>query len=232
MFRLILALFAFMWSAVLDTTGGSGGSGDGGGSSGSGGSGGNPETVSLTTEELTQRTEKAAADKASEIAGVLGVDLSNPADVKALIEAGRKAQQGSDNAGGDDTFSGLDALLEAVEKIGERVEDIEGKETEREKAKAEQTRDEKLAEALKGANVRDDHLENAARYAGTYEMKLNDKGELVGSADAIEAVKKAMPQAFRGDGDTGKAADANGKESKERKPATLTEALTKHYAKS
>ncbi len=235
MFRLMAALFAFLWSAMLDAGDGSGAGGDGGGGEGG------PEKFELTADELTNRTTAAADARVKELAGVLGVDLSNPADVKAMIEAGRKAQQQSQQGGGDKGGSsgaeggsdeGLDQLLDTMGKLVDRIDGVEGKLTERDKAEAAQERTEKITAALKEANVRDDQLENALRYAGTFDLKVNDKGELEGAEDAIENVKKAMPNAFRGDGDTGNAADANGRESSDRKPRTLQEALTAHYSKS
>jgi hypothetical protein len=235
MIRLMLTLFAFLWSAMLDTEGG--GSGGDGGGSGSGGQGGGASDggFTLTEAELTARTEKAANDKITEIAGVLGVDLSNTADVKALIEAGRKAQQdreGDGSEAGGKEGDGLDVLLESLENINKRIEGIETAEQQRQRVAAEQNRDEKLTTALKEANVRDDRLDAARTLALANGAKLNDKGELVGTSEAIEATKKALPEAFRGDGDDGKAADAGGREKTERKPKTLSEALTAHYSKS
>lgn len=238
MFRLMLTLFAFLWSAVLDGDGSGSGSGSGeGGGQGGGQSGGSGDSFTLSEAELTQRTEKAASDKVSELAGILGVDLSNPSDVKAMIEAGRKAQQtsgGSDSNSrnsGEGEADGLDALLDTLDKINGRLDGIEGKETDRERAAAERTRDEKLTAALKEANVRDDRLDAARTLAIANGATLNDKGELQGSREAIEATKTALPEAFRGDGDNGQSADAGGRERTDRKPKNLSEALTAHYSK-
>lgn len=242
-FRLMFALLAFMWGAMLDAgSGAGGGSGDQGGSGGvegdSGGSGGSSagDSFTLTTSELEARTSKAASDKVSEIAGILGVDLSNTADVKALIEAGRRSQAQQDGQGGSgggssagDEGSGVDAVLDTLEKLENRLQSMETAEETRQRHAAERTRDEKLDEALKGANVRDDRLQAARTIALASGAKLNDKGELVGSKEAIAATKKALPEAFRGDGDTGTAADASGKEKTERRPNSYRESIMAHY---
>ena len=240
MFRLMLMMFAYLWSAILDTEGGgtpSGGSGE----SGEEGSG---ESVTLTTEELTSRTNKAAEDKASEIAQLLGVEPDKIADTKALIEAGRKAQDSGATGGSGDNSedkgkdkSGEDKAIEdkiaaLLKPFTDRLEGIEQTEQQRQQAAAEQTRTEKLDEALQGANVREDRLEAARAVALANGVKLNDKGELEGSKEAIEATKKALPEAFRGDGDDGKSADGSGKKEGDKKPANLQEALTAHYSKS
>ena len=245
MFRLIFALFAYLWSAVLDAGGSAGGGGGEDGSGGEGGSG--SESFTLTADELTNRTNAAAEARATEIAGALGVDLSNPADVKAMIEAGRKAQEQSSGGqgdkrgddkpgegGGDITEQLKNLLGEALSPITERLGKVEGVEEQRRQQAANETRTEKLTAALKEANVRDDRLEAARAVALASEsgVKLNDKGELEGSKEAIEATKKALPEAFRGDGDNGQAADGSGRKEGDRKPKNLAEALTAHYSKS
>lgn len=227
MFRLMMLLFAFLWSALLDTDPGGGGNDEA------------PAKVELTEAELTQRTTKAAEEEVTKLAGILGVDLSSPADVKALIEAGRKAQQQpTEGKPGDDKPSEAeggnikDQIAEFLKPITDRLGNIEQTEQQRQQAAAEETRDEKLTEALKGANVRDDRLAAARTIALANGAALNDKGELVGTEAAIAATKKALPEAFRGDGDDGKAADASGRERTDRKPKSFAEAVAAHYSKS
>ncbi len=232
MIRLMVALFAFLWSAILDTKGGAGG---GGGSEADGA--GNPEKFELTADELTNRTNAAAASaaqaKQKEIAELLGIDPEKIADAKGLIEAGRKANQPADDdkpAGEESNIK--DTIAELLKPFTERLGQIEQTEQQRQQEAAEQARNEKLTAALKDANVREDRMSAALTIALANGAKLDDKGELEGSKEAIEATKRALPEAFRGDGDDGKAADANGQERTDRKPKNLTEALTAHYSKS
>lgn len=225
MIRLMFALFALMWSALLDTDGGAGG-GEGGGSAG--------ETFQLTETELTNRTNAAAAAKQKEIAELLGIDPDKIADAKGLIEAGRKANQppADDQPTGDKSGEEKaieDKIAELLKPFTDRLGQIEQTEQQRREQAAEQTRTEKLEAALKEANVREDRLEAARAVTLANGVKLNDKGELEGSKEAIEATRKALPEAFRGDGDDGKAADATTKDGKP-KPRNLVEALTAHYS--
>lgn len=242
MFRLMFALLPILWSAVLDTAGGGSGGGEEGEGDSSGEGGG--QSFTLTASELEQRTNKAAEDRAKELANTLGVDLSNTADVKALIEAGRGSLGAADqqSAGGDERRQeqgkpGEEQNIEeqiaaALKPFTDRLAQIESTEQQRQQAAATQTRDEKLAAALKEANVREDRLEaaRAVALASGAGVKLGDDGELTGSKEAIEATKKALPEAFRGDGDTGIGADASGNKTGDRKPATLSEALQAHYS--
>ena len=231
MFRLILALFAYCWSLLLET--------EGGGSGGTGNQG--PEKFELTADELTARTNKAAEDKQKEIAKLLGIDVDKIADAKGLIEAGRKAGDSSGGSGGEsgsgdgnddqEGWGAIDGLLDTIEKLNTRLEGIETAEEGRRQQATEQTRQEKLAAALKEAGVRDDKLEQVSRYAGTYDLSLNDKGELDADAtkEAVEGAKSAFADAFRGEGDTGSAADASGREQGGGRPKNLADALAAHY---
>ena len=229
MFRLIFALFVYCWSLLLEAEGGSGG-GEG------------PEKFELTADELTARTNKAAEDKQKEIAGLLGIDVDKIGDAKGLIEAGRKAGEqvppgGDEGSGGDsgnddkEGWGAIDGLLDTIEKLNTRLTGIESTEQTRQQQAVEQSRQEKLATALKEAGVRDDKLDQVSRYAGTYDVKLNDAGELDADAtkEAVEAAKSAFSDAFRGEGDTGDAADAAGREQGGGRPKTLADALTAHY---
>lgn len=244
MFRLMLAMMGLLVSSALDAAGGGsgagggeGGSGEGGGTGGggAGGSGGGgDETFTLSASELTNRTNTAASEERNRLAGLLGIDPDKFEDAKAWVEAGRKtgdAPAGDDKPAGDKSGDGdgegktiEDRIAAILKPFTDRLEGIETKEQQREQQAQRQTRSEKISEALTGAGAREDKLDQLIRYAGTYDVKVNDKGELEGSEAAIAGVKEAFPEAFRGEGDDGKAADATNRDGKP-KPKSLREAV-------
>lgn len=229
MFRLMFAPFTFLLSWILDSDSGGGGGNDGPPPE--------PEKHTLTEEELTQRTN-AAGSAASEaerkrVAEILGIDPEKFEDAKGLIEAGKTAQKPPEKPEGEKTD--IEKFEEMVSGLKTQFDEFTNKQTQREQQEqqqAEQTRrSEKLTTALTDAGASKEKMEDVARYAGTFDMSVSDKGELEGSKEAVEAAKKAFPDAFRGEGDTGRAADASGQQKGGRKPKNLGEALAAHYQK-